>query len=268
MISVLVIAKNEEKLLAKCLESVQWADEIIVIDDESTDQTKQIALKYTTKVYTQAFNGFSEKRNFGLSKVAGDFLLCIDADERVLAPLKKEIVNLINNPTEDTAWQVSRRNIILGEEVKYSAFWPDRVIRLFKVKSLKNWQGEVHEQPVFEGSLGTLQNPLLHLTHRDIDSMVLKSLEWSNIDARLRLQAQHPPMSGWRFMRIMLTETWKQGVARRGFFNGTVGTIDALLQVFSLYLSFVKLWQLQRKQSLDDTYRQIDEALSRQDFEY
>ena len=91
--------------------------------------------------------------------------------------------------------------------------------------------------------------------------MVLKSLGWANIDARLRLDAGHPPMSPLRFIRILITETWNQGVIRQGFFNGSVGTIDALIQTFSLLLSYAKLWQLQQKVPLSEKYKQIDKKL-------
>ena len=98
--------------------------------------------------------------------------------------------------------------------------------------------------------------------------MVLKSLSWANIDAKLRVDANHPQMTGWRFLRILFTELWNQGIKRRGFFNGTVGVIDALLQVFSMYISYVKLWQLQRKETLEETYQKIDQQLLKSNFRY
>lgn len=268
MLSVVILTKNSAQFLPACLSSVKFADQIVVVDSGSTDQTIEIAKGANAKVVNykpiNVFN-FSEARNLGLEAVSGEWVFYLDVDERVLEPLAEEIKAVIGE-AKDGAWQVARRNIILGQEVHYPAFWPDYVIRLFKKASLKNWQGDVHEQPQFSGQLKTLTNPLVHLTHRDIDSMVLKSLDWANIDAKLRLDAKHPPMTGWRFLRIMLTETWHQGVVRRGFFNGTVGIIDALLQVFSLYLSYVKLWQLQQKPSLAEKYDQIDQQLIKSDF--
>lgn len=275
MLSVIIIARNDEKLIKNCLESVKWADEIIVVDDGSTDSTSEVAAKYTSKVYEvkplssgnkSQSEDFSEKRNFGLNKATGDWILCVDTDERVLNPLKEEIQNIISHDTSEVAWKIPRTNVILGEVKKYKAFWPDYVIRLFKKEHLKGWQGKVHEQPEYEGKLGTIKNSFLHLTHRDIDSMVLKSLNWANIDAKLRLDAGHPPMSGPRFIKILFSEIWNQGVNRRGFFNGTVGVIDSLLQAFSLYITYVKLWQFQRSETLDETYEKIDKKLMESDF--
>lgn len=276
MISVVVIAKNEEDRIKTCLDSLQFADEVVVVDDNSDDETVSVAKAKGTKVVSNYFSvtapeephDFSKIRNIGLEETKGDWILYVDADERVLAPLREEIRKVINSQTNIGAFAIPRKNIILGEEKKYATFWPDYVIRLFPRKHLKKWEGRIHEQPVFSGDLGKLKNPLLHLTHRDIDSMVLKSLDWANTDARLRLEANHPSMTGWRFLRIFFTEIINQGITRRGFFNGTVGVVDSLLQVFSMYLSYVKLWQLQRDKSLEETYDKIDKKLLKDKFNY
>ncbi len=268
MISVVIIAKNEQELLVGALDSVKWADEVVVIDNDSTDDTAKIAKEHGALVFKTSSKTFSDIRNFSLEKITGEWVLFVDADERVLADLHQEIVEIIGSTPSSAAWAIPRRNIILGEEKKYAAFWPDYVIRLFKREKLKGYHGDVHEQPTYEGELGKIKSPFLHLTHRDIDSMVLKSLSWSNIDANLRLQAGHPPMTGIRFLRILVTEIWNQGIIRRGFFNGTVGVIDSLLQVFSLYISYVKLWQLQRSEPLAKTYATIDKKLKESDFKY
>lgn len=270
MISVLIIVKNQEELIGACIESVKWADEIVVIDTGSTDKTIKIARELGAQVhpYQGSENNFSSWRNYGLARIKGDWLLVLDSDERAINELKEELDGLISLGDQNAAWKISRRNIVLGTELKYGAFWPDYVIRFFKVENLKGWKGLVHEQPEYEGSLGTLKNSLLHLTHRDIDSMIQKSLDWAQYDAKLRFEAHHPPMSGWRFVRIMVTETWQQGVVRRGFFGGTEGVIDSLLQVFSMYISFVKLWQLQQKPSLEQKYKEIDQKLKENNFKY
>lgn len=270
MISVLIIAKNAEGLIGSCIKSVKWADEVVVVDTGSTDNTVHLAKELGSKVfqYTGEGNNFSSWRNFGLSKITGEWLLVIDSDERALQGMREEINEIISTELDFGAWKISRRNIVLGKELGYGAFWPDYVIRFFRVNRLKKWEGLVHEQPVFEGKLGRLVHSLLHLTHRDIDSMVIKSLEWADYDAKLRFESHHPPMSGWRFIRIMITEIWKQGFVRGGFFGRTEGVIDSILQVFSMYLSYVKLWQLQHKPSLEETYQEIDKKLIDQEFKY
>lgn len=267
MISVIVITKNEEKRIEVCLKSIQWADEIIVADSGSSDQTLKIAQKYTEKSFSCEGNNFTDWRNEAMKKVKGDWVLYVDADERVLEPLKNEILQLVQS-TEYSAYALSRRNIIFGQEEKYGPFYPDWVIRLFKKSDFEKWQGEIHEQPKFKGKLGYTKNSLLHLTHRDVDQVVLKSLDWSKIDANLRLAANHPKMTSWRFLRILFSELFNQGIRRRGFLSGTVATIDALLQTFSLIISYIRLWQMQQPQTLDKKYLEIDKKLIEDGFKY
>lgn len=267
MLSVVVITKNEENRIKACLESVKWADEIIVVDTGSQDDTLKIVGKYTEKVFGVDIRDFAEVRNFAMEKTSGDWVLFVDADERVLEPLKKEIEVMISF-SDYSAYAISRKNIIFGQDVKYGPFWPDWVIRLLKKSDFEGWIGKVHEYPKFKGNLGYSKNSLLHLTHRNLDQIVLKSLEWSKIDAKLRLDANHPKMSGWRFLRIFVSEIFNQGVLRKGFFNGSVGVMDSLLQVFSFYMTYVRLWELQQSKDRNKVYEEIDKDLIENGFKF
>lgn len=267
MLSVIIIAKNEENRIGACLESVKWADEIIVADNGSTDKTAEIAKKYTKKIVEFKEEDFASWRNKASEEASEDWILYVDPDERVLTSLKDEILQLIKS-SENSAYAISRRNIIFGKEVKYGPFWPDWVIRLIKKDTLEGWVGKVHEYPKFTGKLGYSKNSLLHLTHRGVDQIVLKSLEWSKIDAQLRLDAKHPKMSGWRFLRIFITETFNQGIKRGGFFNGSIGMMDSLLQAFSMYMTYVRLWELQQDKPLENQYKEIDKKLLENNFKF
>lgn len=267
MLSVIVIAKNEEDKILTCLESVKWVDEIIVVDNASRDKTKEIAKKFTEKVFSVEMDDFSHLRNFGFEKTKGDWVLYVDADERVLKDLREEINSLISDSV-NSAYALSRKNIIFGKEEKYGPFWPDWVIRLIKRSDFINWVGSVHEYATFKGSLGYSKNSLLHLTHRNINQIVLKSLDYSKIDAKLRLKSGHPKMIGWRLLRILFTETINQGIFKRGFFAGTIGTMDSILQVFSLIITYVRLWELQQPKTRDEVYREVDEELLKNDFSF
>lgn len=265
MLSVIVLTKNEEARIKACLESVKWADEIIIYDNSSEDNTLEIAKKYTDKIYKGKFEDFATWRNLAMEKASHEWVLFIDPDERVLDKLKQEI-EAMTALSDYSAYAISRQNVIFGQKVRYGPFWPDWVIRLLKKSDFEGWIGKVHEYPKFKGKLGYSKNSLLHLTHRDIDQIVLKSLEWSKIDAKLRLESKHPRMTKWRFMRILLTEIINQGIKRQGFFAGTVGTVDSMLQVFSLFMTYIRLWEMQRTESLDVTYDQIDQELLNNNF--
>ena len=265
MLSVIVLTKNEQDRIKVCLESIKWADEIIVMDNGSEDDTLDLAKKYTDKIFQVNVEDFAAWRNQAIEKASFDWVLFVDPDERVLEPLRKEIEVMIAL-SDFSAFAISRKNIVFGKEVRYGPFWPDWVIRLLKKSDFETWVGKVHEYPKFHGNLGYSENSLLHLTHRNLDQIVLKSLEWSKIGAKLRLDAGHPKMTGWRFLRIFLTELFNQGILRKGFFNGTVGIMDSLLQSFSLYITYVRLWQLQQSKPRSKVYDDIDDELIRNNF--
>lgn len=263
-LSIVVITKNEEGRIRACLESVKWADEIIVLDNGSSDKTIEIAKKYTDKVFVFNDLDFASIRNKGMEKAINDWVLYVDSDERVLSDLKLEILEIIKS-NQCSALALSRRNIIFGNEVKYGPFRPDWVIRLLKKDDFEQWVGKIHEYPKFKGKLGYSKNSLLHLTHRNLDQVVLKSLEWSKIDAKLRMEAGHPKMSGWRFLRILFSELFNQGILRKGFFGGSVGVVDSILQSFSMFMTYVRLWEMQQK-PLNEVYDEIDKKLIENNF--
>lgn len=265
MISVIILTKNEEDRIFACLSSVKWADEIIVADSESTDKTVEIAKKFGAKVISRKFDNYVNQKNWAADHAQGDWLLYVDADERVLKPLHEEILSLVKT-TVNSAYAISRKNIILGKEEKYGPFWPDWIIRLIKKEDFTGWKGEVHETVTFKGNLGYTKNSLVHLTHRDVDQIIAKNLFWSKIDAKLRLESHHPKMSSWRFLRILFSELFYQGIVRKGFFHGTIGTIDAILQTFSLITTYIRLWEMQQPTPLKEVYSDMDKKLLRNDF--
>lgn len=266
-LSVIIIAKNEAEMIKTCLESVKWADEIIVIDNGSLDKTSEIAKSSGARVVRFESDDFSRTRNKGMEEAKGEWVLYVDADERVLKPLKGEITEIVAG-TGFSAFALSRKNIIFGKEVNYGPYKKDWVIRLFKKSEFETWVGKVHEYGKFKGELGYTKNSLLHLTHRDLDHFMIKTLEWSKIDAKLRFDANHPKMSGWRFLRILKTESFNQLILRKGIFAGTVGVIDAILQSFSMIITYVRLWEMQQSKPLNETYKEIDKKLLESDFQF
>lgn len=267
MLSAVVLTKNEQDKIKACLESIKWVDEIIIIDSGSEDKTLEIAKEYTGKIFIFKDFDFAILRNKGMEKATGDWVLYIDSDERILSNLREEIEEFIKSD-KFSALAISRKNIIFGKLVRYVPFWPDWVIRLLKKDDFETWVGKVHEYPKFRGRLGYTKNSLLHLTHRDLEQIVLKSLEWSKIDAQLRFDTHHPAMSGWRFIRVLFSELFNQLIVRRGLSGGTVGIIDSILQSFSTFMSYTRLWQIQQSKSIDNIYNDIDKNLMENNFKY
>lgn len=265
-LSVVIIARNEQDLIETCLKSCSFADELIVIDNNSTDKTVDIAKRYGARIVSFDSSDFSKTRNKGIEVAKSDWVLYVDADERVLKDLELEILEAINTPGI-SALAISRKNIIFGQQVSYGPYKNDWVIRLFKKSDFETWVGKVHEYGKFKGKMGYSKNSLLHLTHRDLDHFMQKALAWSKIDAKLRLDANHPRMTKLRFIRILFTCFWNELITRRGLFGGTVGFIDSTLQAISFYLTYVRLWEMQQK-PLSEVYKDIDKKLIENNFEY
>jgi len=248
-ISAVIIAKDEEKMLSDCLESLSWTSEIVVIDNGSIDKTASIAKKYKAKVVSlprQDEPNFSQARNRGLKEAEGQWILYIDADERVEKELAVEILEVVNN-AKHLAYAIPRKNFIFGREFKHTGQRPDYVKRLFKKDALSLWTGKLHEEPQFKGELGHLNNSFLHIKHESLSEMVAKTNAWSEIEAELMFKAGHPPMNTWRFISAMSREFWLRMIRQVAFLDGPEGVMYAIYQVFSRFTSYAKLWEMQIK---------------------
>ena len=250
-LSVIIITKNEEEMLEDCLKSLSGlSSEILIIDDESYDGTLKIAQKYQTNIFIHKKINFADQRNFGLSKAKGDWILYIDADERLTPELAKEIKSIIN--TECTNAQIRQQNFVYYYLHRQNFYlnrpwsYQEKVQKLFKKDKLKGWYGEIHETPIIKGEYGILNHPLLHYSHRNIASMLQKTIEWSKIEAKLRFDVKHPKVVWWRFLRVMIGEFWHYYIREKGYKVGTVGLIESLYQSFSIFITYARLYELQQ----------------------
>lgn len=246
-ISVVILAKNEAARVSRAITSVNhWADEVILIDNSSTDETVNLAAKLGAKIITSGEDDFSSLRNLGLQAAAGMWLFYVDADESVTPELRQEIDGKINSFAEATspvAYFIQRQNYYLGHR------WPgtDRMQRLFWKPALKYWAGALHETAVVSGKMGVLDQPLIHNSHRTLEEMLDKTNVWSEVEARLRLQVNHPPVVPWRLFRVMWSGFYKSYIRDRGWRMGTIGIIESVYQAFSMFITYAKLWELQEK---------------------
>lgn len=242
-LSVIILTSNEEDFIAKAIRSVKWADQILVVDTDSIDKTREIAQKNGAFVIEHPFTDFSAQRNFALSYVKNDLVLYLDADEEVNEELRKNIEKEVSNPNFH-AYSLTRVNFYLGKE------WPkkEQLTRLFWKKYLLGWEGKVHETAKVEGPTGEISGALIHHTHRSLESMIKKTLVWSAIEANLRLDAGHPPVTWWRIFRVMMTAFWNSYIRERGFQVGTVGLIESVYQSYSIFITYARLWELQQGQ--------------------
>ena len=249
-ISIVIVARDEEQMVKDCLESAVWADELILLDTGSSDKTIEIAKSYGAKIVLAESRerDFAVWHNQGKKEVKNDWFFKLDADERITPELQKEIISTINHPTPNVyVYALPRQNILSGHLMHFGGWHPDYQIRLFKKEKLIRWEGKLHERPIFKGKLGYLKNSMLHLTHRDLESMVEKSKNWSKIETQLLFDAQHPPVTWWRIIRVMLSEFNLRFIKLQAWRDGVVGWIEGLFQVFNRFLIYARLWELQQK---------------------
>ncbi len=246
-LTVVVIAKNEEHMIRDCLISVEFADEVIVVDTGNTDGTNQIASEYQAKIVASSGADYSQFRNDGLKKANSEWLLYVDADERVTPLLREEIKKVINYKNAAEAYAIPRQNIFLGKHMHYGGWSDDYVTRLFKRSKLSSWRNPLHEEPVYEGKLKKLMNSLVHFSHRDLSSMLNKTLIFTGYEAKLHLESRHPPIVAWRIVRVMATEFWKRFVVLQAWKDGPAGIIDGLFQVFNSFIIYARVWEMQIK---------------------
>lgn len=258
-VSVIIIAKNVAHEIVPALKTSQFADEVIVVDNGSTDDTLKVSRPLSTKIVTSTpEQNFSTWRNDGASAATSDWLLYLDSDERLTPALINEIKTVIQNP-KFSAYSIPRRDIMLGRHLKH---WPDsRVMRLIKKADLVRWEGKVHEQPKINGTTGELKNTMIHLTHKNIDEKVLNTLNWSRLESKMLFDSKHPPMKPWRFWRMFITEIFNRAIKQGLWKDGSEGTIEIIYQTFSRFITYVRLWELQHTPSLKETYQNIDQKI-------
>jgi glycosyltransferase involved in cell wall biosynthesis len=243
-LTAIIISKNAEQLIADCIDSVAFCDEIIVVDAGSMDKTIDLAKRMHASVIQANTGSFAEQRNVGLRHAKGEWVLYIDTDERVSPSLREGIIQYTNNPINKyAAYKLKRKNFYFGDHE-----WPyiETLERLFKREKLKKWQGQLHESPVISGGVGELDGFLLHYTHRDLTSMLEKTIVWSQVEAELRFNNNHPTMTWWRFPRVMLTAFWDSYIRQKGYTAGTVGIIESIYQSFSMFITYARLWEMQQ----------------------
>jgi glycosyltransferase involved in cell wall biosynthesis len=242
-LSAVIITRNDSEELKECIKNLSFADEVIVIDNNSEDSTVETAKALGAQVWKLGGLDFSYLRNVGREKAQGEWLLYIDTDERVSPELRREILAFIKNPGEYSSGIFERKNFF------FNTPWPhsDDMTRLMKHESLIGWHGQLHETPQVIGKSYHFKAPIMHYTHDDLTQMVNKTNEWSAIEAQLRDQNNHPPIVWWRFPRVMLTGFYNSYIKQGGYKAGTIGLIESIYQAFSMFITYAKLWEKQNK---------------------
>jgi len=244
-LTVTVIAWNEEERLRACLESVAWADEIVVVDAESTDKTVQIAREFTDKVSVRVWPGFATQKNFAIEQASGEWILSLDADERVTPELRERIRAILAADGPADGYAIPRRNIFWGAWVRHGGLYPDYQLRLFRRAAGRFVENAVHESVTVTGQVEPLVEPLLHHSYRDLEDFVRRSNRYST------LSAQDWIGRGKRAGLVDLVTRplgrfFSMYIVHRGFLDGWRGFVLAVLYGEYVFLRMAKVWETQR----------------------
>lgn len=245
-LTVIILTHNSSKLIQACLNSVKQADEILIVDDFSTDSTIELVKPFASKIFQHKLTGFADQRNFGISKSTSPWVLFLDSDEKLSPKLFQEIKAAINTNSH-SAYRIKRLNYFFGHKIKHGGYWPDWQTRLFKVKDFQKFTGAVHETPHYSGSLGSLEAHLIHYSHQSLAQGLEKSLVWTKKEAEEFIKANHPPITWWRIIKVMVWEFCYRYFKKQGFRDGYVGFIESLIQAINRFFVYQQVWELQQK---------------------
>lgn len=267
LISVVVITKNEQDMISGCLKSVKWADEIIVIDASSTDDTVNIAKRYTNKIYRKEWSGFATQKNYGIKKATGDWILILDADERVSKELKTELLRVAQFNSDIVAYNIHFRNFFLGKEMKYGGWQEEYHIRFFKRNFAKYIEQEIHEILDIKGSVAPISKSILHFSHRDIASNLLKTRQYAIVESKYHFERGAEQITSWKLFRNIIDHFYYRFIKAKGYKDGMEGFIEATYQSFSqIFVIQSMLWERQRKKTSKELYKNLDKKLEENKF--
>lgn len=246
-VSAVVNTWNEEKNIKRCLDSViNWVDEVIVVDMNSTDDTVQIAQKLGAKVFSHPSVGFVEPaRNFAIEKATSDWILILDADEEITSVLTSKIQSLITNNHDKSFFRIPRKNILFGKWIKTARWWPDLQIRLFKKGSV-TWLNEIHSIPVTEG-IGVdfevnPENAIIHHNYNSLSQYILRMDRYTSVQAK-ELKEEGHEFKVSDLINKPFNEFLSRYLASEGYKDGLHGFVVSVLQAISEFILYLKVWE-------------------------
>lgn len=244
-LSVVILAKNEEACIAECLESIRWADEIILVDDESTDRTIEIARKYTAKIFFRKMDIEGKHRNWAYAQARNSWVLSLDADEKVTPELRLEIEGVLNQQAF-VAFDIPLRNYIGNYWVKHGGWYPASKVRLFRKDKFKYEEAEVHPRVFIDGKCGHLNCDIVHKGYPDLEHFLasvnrqstLEAKKWINTGRKMTLL-----WVTWRAVDRFFRRYLRKKAYKDGIYGFVIAYFDSLYQI----LSYVKYREMKNK---------------------
>lgn len=244
-LSCVVITRNEEANIQDCLTSVNWATERIVVDAESSDRTADLARAEGARVFVRPWPGFGAQKNFGMEQASSDWILIVDADERVPQALQAEILSRIGQwkPGDPVAYEIPRKNFFYGAWVRQAGVYPDYQIRLFRRGRARYNDVPVHENLIVEGSIGKLVNPFDHYTERRIRDHFRKFGLYTTLAAQEKSKTVHSVNASDLLLRPLVV-FFKSYALKKGYLDGVRGLIVCVFASMYTFVKYAKLWEM------------------------
>ena len=245
-VTATIITLNESANIAAALESVAWTDEIIVVDAQSADDTVAIARQYTDRVIVREWAGYIDQKNYAASVASHDWILSVDADERVTPALADEILAVLATDAASGGYRVPRVSHYLGRWIRSTDWYPDYQLRLYDRRRAR-WAGRyVHESVQADGPVGRLHANLQHFPYRDVSHHLRTIDRYSSLAAR-QMHEDGRRTGAWQMLLHADAAFLRNYVLRGGFKDGTAGLIVSMLNAYYVLLKFVKLWEIEKK---------------------
>jgi glycosyltransferase involved in cell wall biosynthesis len=244
-LSVTIITRNEEARLRRCLESVAWADEIVVLDAGSDDRTVEIARAFTDHVVVHRWEGFARQKNLALERATRDWVLSLDADELVSPELRDAILDVLRRDAPVDAYAVPRRNIFWGRWVRHGRLYPDWQVRLFRRGRGRFVERDVHESVEVDGTIARLGSPLIHESYRDVGDFIERTNRYTSLAAAESVRQGHRAGLADLVLRPA-GRFFSMYVLHRGFLDGWRGFLLAALYAYYVLIRSAKIWEKTR----------------------
>lgn len=246
LLSVAIITKNEEERLPGCLRSVSFTDDIVVVDSGSTDRTVEIARAFGCRVFVHEWKGEGLQRNFAAAQCRNEWVLILDADERVTEDARDEIMKALSSPGAADAYAIRRKNFFNGKWIRHSGWWPDKVVRLIRRDRCRIVNRNVHLEIEVDGRTEKIASPITHYPVRDIETILIKINRYSTLGAK-DLQSKGTRSSPAKTLVHALSAFMKTYFLKLGFLDGKEGLIIAFSGAVNTFYKYVKLMDLNER---------------------
>ncbi|WP_097458957.1 glycosyltransferase family 2 protein [Mangrovitalea sediminis] len=248
-----IITLNEAERLSACLASLEFVDEIVIVDSGSTDDTVALAESHGARVIQQPWLGYGRQKQFAVDQASHDWVLCLDADERLTPELALEIQSAMQSPDAD-AYEMPRCNLFLGRWLRHGEGYPDLSLRLFHRQKARWSEDPVHEKVVCSGSVGRFKNDLNHQSADRIERYLQKQNRYTSLQAEA-LHARDKKPSAFRMLSSPVTRFFKFYIVRRGFLDGIPGLIHILIGCMNSFFKYAKLYELHASDAFKEQRR-------------